>query len=103
VCYTHGGRFTARRKLVLKRILTVSALTVFLGIAPALAQEEPATPPAPEAEQPPAAKTDTTKTDTARKSAPAPHHRRVLYRRYGWHWTWFWYRLRYDFRHFGHR
>jgi hypothetical protein len=88
---------------MLKRILTVSALTVFLGIAPALAQDEPATTPAPEAEQPPAAKTDATKPDTARKSAPAPHHRRVLYRRYEWPWTWVWYRLRYDFRHLRHR
>lgn len=98
---------------MLKNILTVSALTVFIGIASALAQEQPATTPAPEADQPPAAKTDTTKTDTTKtdpdksdttkKSAPAPHHRRVLYRRYGWHWNWFWYRLRYDLRHFGHR
>jgi hypothetical protein len=88
---------------MLKRILAVSALTVFLGIAPALAQEEPATTPAPEAEQAPAAKTDATKTDTAKKTATTPRHRRVLYRRYAWPWTWVWFRLRYDFRHFRHR
>jgi hypothetical protein len=88
---------------MLKKILTVSALTVFMGMAPALAQEPPATTPAPEAEQSPAAKTDTAKPETAKKPASAPHHRRVLYRRYEWPWTWVWYRLRYDFRHFGHR
>jgi hypothetical protein len=88
---------------MLKKILTVSALTVFMGMASALAQEQPPATPAPEAEQPPAAKTDTAKPDTAKKSAPAPHHRWVLYRRYEWPWTWVWYRLRYDFRHFGHR
>ena len=93
---------------MLTRILTVSALTVFLGIAPALAQEAPATTPAPEAEPAPAAKTDATKTDTAKtdtakKSAAAPRHRRVLYHRYAWPWTWVWYRLRYDFRHYRHR
>ena len=93
---------------MLKKLLTVSALTVFMGMASALAQEQPATTPAPEAEQPPAAKTDapktdTANTDTAKKSAPAPHHRRVVYRRYEWPWTWVWYRLQYDFRHLGHR
>jgi len=82
---------------MLKKILTVSALTVLMGMAPALAQEPPATTPAPEAEQPAA------KPDTAKKSAPTPHHRRVLYRRHEWPWTWAWYRLRYDLRHLGHR
>jgi hypothetical protein len=85
---------------MLKKILTVSVLSVFIGLASVSAQEQPST--APEAEQPPAAKTDTTKPDTSKKSAPASHHRRVLYHRYEWPWTWVWYRLRYDFHHFGH-
>jgi hypothetical protein len=82
---------------MLKNILTVSVLTVFMGLGSALAQEQP--PTTPEAEQPPAAKTDTTKADATKKSAPAPHHRRVLYRRYEWPWTWVWYRLQYDLHH----
>ena len=83
---------------MLRKILTVSVLTVFMGIAPALAQEQPAETPAPEAEQPPPAKAD-----TAKKSTPAPRHRRVTYRRYEWPWTWAWYRLQYDLHHIGHR
>jgi hypothetical protein len=95
-------------RIMLKKILTASVLTAFmglglgLGLASASAQEQPSTTPAPEAEQPPAAKADTPKADATKKSAPA-HHRRVLYRRYEWPWTWVWYRLRYDFRHLRHR
>jgi hypothetical protein len=80
-----------------KKCMTVAALTVFLGIAPALAQEETTTPP-PSTEQQPAAKPEATKTEEA------PQPKRIKHYRYRYHWynwpgNWIWYHLRYPFHH----
>jgi hypothetical protein len=87
---------------MLKKILAVAVLTVFMGSAPTFAQEQPSTSPAPEAEQPPAAKTDTT---TTKKAEPAAHPRRVRhygYDRYYWPWDWVWYQWRRELRYLQH-
>jgi hypothetical protein len=70
---------------------------------PALAQEPPATTPAPETEQAPAAKTDTA-TET-KKPEPAAHPHTVHHTqvgRYVWPWDWAWYQLRRELRYLQH-
>jgi hypothetical protein len=82
-----------------KKMLAVAALTTFIGIVPTFAQEQPSTTPAPEAEQPPAAATDKSKTDTAKKVEPTAHPRLVRHYghgRYYWPWDWAWAQWRYE-------
>jgi hypothetical protein len=89
-----------------KTLLTIAALTLFVGMAPALAQEGPS--PTPSTERPaagslqqPAAKSDATRTDATKKAEPAARPRRIRHYRYGWYWPWdwAWYHWRYAFRH----
>jgi hypothetical protein len=85
---------------MLKKILAAAALAMLIAMAPTFAQEQPATTPAPEAEQPGAATPDTTK-----KPEPAAHPRRVhhyQYSRHYWPWDWAWYQLRRELRYLQH-
>lgn len=89
---------------MLKTILAVAALTVFIAVAPTFAQEQPATTPAPQTEQP-AAKTDTGTPDATKKGEPAAHPRRVhhsQYSRYFWPWDWAWYQWRRELHYLQH-
>jgi hypothetical protein len=89
---------------MLKTIVAATALTVLIAMTPALAQEQPATTPAPEAEQAPVAKTDTATAET-KKPEPAAHPRRAhhtQFSRYGWPWDWAWYQLRREIRYLQH-
>jgi hypothetical protein len=85
-----------------KNILAAAALTVLIGTAPALAQEQPTATPAPEAAQP-AAKTDTA--DATKKAEPAARPRRIhhlQYSRYNWPWDWAWYQWRRELHYLQH-
>jgi len=90
---------------MLKTILAATALTVLIGTAPTLAQEQPAATPAPETEQAPPAKTDTATAETTKKPEPAAHPHRVHHTqlgRYYWPWDWAFYQLRRELRYLQH-
>ena len=80
-----------------KKFLTIAVSTLLIGIAPALAQEEPAATPAPSAEQAP------TTPDSPKKAEPAAHPKRVRHYGHIWPWNWVWYHWRYALYHHHHR
>jgi hypothetical protein len=89
---------------MLKTIVAATAVTVLIGMTPALAQEQPTTTPTPEAEQAPTAKTDPATAET-KKPESAAHPRPIhhpQFSRHVWPWDWAWYQLRRELRYLQH-